>query len=57
MRSSTSGRRTNPNRRRGTIGNVVLDVRTLWRLAKLLWRPMFAELWARRARVRLLAHR
>jgi hypothetical protein len=57
MRSSTSRRRTKPGRRSGAFDNVVLDLRTSWRLGRLLWRPMLAELWSRRARVRPLGHR
>jgi hypothetical protein len=36
---------------------LVLDIRTTYRLGKLLWRPLLGELWSRRARRRRLAHR
>jgi hypothetical protein len=35
----------------------MLDIRTLRRLGRLLWRPLLSELWSRRARPQRLGHR
>jgi hypothetical protein len=57
MRTSRSRRRVKQGRLRRGLDNAVLDTRTTYRLGKLLWRPLLAALWARRARTRPLAHR